>query len=407
MHERMRGDLQGAAVQQQVQAGAEMIEKVPIPGLRPTVWDQTQQKVKYPKLLRKAVTDVVVVGAGIAGLTVAYNLAKEGKKVVVLESRVRAGGQTGRTSAHTMPWYDDFYHQVEDVHGLYVAQIVAEIYKTAIGWVERTVEEEGIQCNFARVDVYLFPHAHTKEAHDKLLKEFVACQNLGVKVEMQELGNDPASGKIGTAIQFANAAEFHPLLYINGLADAIVKKGGKIYEETRVMKCEGTKVTTEEAFQVTANALVITTNSPINHDLRAQWWDTADTYHYMRIEQRQDFDVLVVGGEDTSTGMKPRDFHDPYGNLAKWAKARWTSAEEVFEPANVFHIIGPEPLEAGKADQYVVTGDSGQGMTESTIAGIMIKDMILGKQNSWVKAYNPQRKLPISKQTLSNVAEEI
>jgi hypothetical protein len=49
----------------------------------------------------------------------------------------------------------------------------------------------------------------------------------------------------------------------------------------------------------------------------------------MRIEQRQDFDVLVVGGEDTSTGMKPRDFHDPYGNLAKWAKARWTSAEEV------------------------------------------------------------------------------
>jgi hypothetical protein len=62
---------------------------------------------------------------------------------------------------------------------------------------------------------------------------------------------------------------------------------------------------------------------------RAQWWDTADTYHYMRIEQRQDFDVLVVGGEDTSTGMKPRDFHDPYGNLAKWAKARWTSAEEV------------------------------------------------------------------------------
>jgi NADPH-dependent 2,4-dienoyl-CoA reductase/sulfur reductase-like enzyme len=67
-----------------------MIEKVLVPGLRPTVWDQTQQKVKYPKLLRKAVTDdVVVVGAGITGLTVAYNLVKEGKKVVVFESRVR------------------------------------------------------------------------------------------------------------------------------------------------------------------------------------------------------------------------------------------------------------------------------------------------------------------------------
>lgn len=105
MHERMRGDLQGAAVQQQVQAGAEMIEKVPIPGLRPTVWDQTQQKVKYPKLLRKAVTDVVVVGAGIAGLTVAYNLVKEGKKVVVLESRVRGKIDRDDDQIWQQTWY--------------------------------------------------------------------------------------------------------------------------------------------------------------------------------------------------------------------------------------------------------------------------------------------------------------
>ncbi len=62
-------------------------------------------------------------------------------------SGVSGGGQTGRTSAHIMPWYDDFYYQVEDVHGFYVAQIVAESHKTAIDLVERTVEEEGIQCN--------------------------------------------------------------------------------------------------------------------------------------------------------------------------------------------------------------------------------------------------------------------
>jgi hypothetical protein len=85
-------------------------------------------------------------------------------------SGVSGGGQTGRTSAHKMPWYDDFYYQVEDVHGFYVAQIAGESYKTAIDRVERTVEEEAIQCNFARVDGYLFPHAHTKEVHDKLLK---------------------------------------------------------------------------------------------------------------------------------------------------------------------------------------------------------------------------------------------
>lgn len=79
-----------AGVQKQKVVEAE--ENPVIPGLRRTVWDQVDQKVEYPKLEHDVSTDVIIVGGGLAGLSVAYNLVKEGKKVIVLESRVRGKG---------------------------------------------------------------------------------------------------------------------------------------------------------------------------------------------------------------------------------------------------------------------------------------------------------------------------
>jgi hypothetical protein len=67
-----------------------------------------------------------------------------------------------------MPWFDDFYHIVEKVHGTRKTQLVADSYKKAVDWIDQTVEEEKIECNFSRVDGYLFPHDDSKQAHDSL-----------------------------------------------------------------------------------------------------------------------------------------------------------------------------------------------------------------------------------------------
>lgn len=67
-----------------------------------------------------------------------------------------------------MPWFDDFYHIVEKVHGTRKTQLVADSYKKAVDWIDQTVEEENIECNFSRVDGYLFPHDDSKQAHDSL-----------------------------------------------------------------------------------------------------------------------------------------------------------------------------------------------------------------------------------------------
>ncbi|XP_024538060.1 uncharacterized protein LOC112348921 [Selaginella moellendorffii] len=420
-------------------ASAEAVANVP--GLRHTVWDQDQQLPKYPRIAKDESADVVVVGAGIAGMNVAYNLIKEGKSVIVLEGRTRGSGQTGRTTAHIMPWNDDFYYMLEQQHGAQVVKHVAESHRSAIEWVANTVQEEKLDCHFKRLDGYLFPCNESSTEHDKLQKEFEACKKFGFdSVELVDLGGDPSVGKIHKALRFPDAAEFHPLMYINGLAEAFVRRGGKIYEISRVMEIDGgSQVKTADGVSVSTGAVVVATNSPLNHDLfvharqaashsyvvglkvpkgsvrTAEWWDTDSPYHYVRLEEKDGYDVLIVGGGDTSTGMKPSEYKDTYGELANWARARWTSAQEVlytwtgqvFEPADKLHLIGLEPLESLKgSNQYIVTGDSGQGMTGGTIAGILIRDLILGRPNPWAAVYSPKRLLPLDVSTIKSTVEE-
>ncbi|KAI5079297.1 hypothetical protein GOP47_0004776 [Adiantum capillus-veneris] len=404
-------------------------------GLRHTVWNQQDLRPIYPKISKDEATDVVVVGAGISGLSTAYNLVKEGKKVVVLEAKARGSGMTGRTTAHIMTWNDDYYYKIAKQHGIEVCKIVGESHRAAIDFVARTVDEEGIYCKFAKVDGYLFPHEDSDEALGILKEELEASKLAGFDVKMVDLAGDPACGKIGNAIQFPGNGDFHPLMYINGLAEAIVRRGGKIYEQSRVSKNEAHKVTTEDGVTVTAESVVLATLSPLNHNLaiharqeaqrtyvlgfkvkkgsvkKAQWWDTNEPYHYIRIEEREGFDVLIVGGNDNATGMPAKDYmkSTPFSSLEKWARQRWTAADEViyqwtgqvYEPIDSLHLIGPDPNPASSTDVYVVTGDSGQGMTGGTIAGILIKDLILKRENRWAKVYSPSRLPPFDKSTAS------
>lgn len=428
------------ATSQAEQAGDHMSSEG-LYGLRHTVWDQQDIRPVYPKISKDETTDVVIVGAGISGLSTAYNLVKEGKKVVVLEAKARGSGMTGRTTAHIMTWNDDFYYKIAKQHGADVCKIVGESHRAAIDFIARTVEEEGIDCKFAKVDGYLFPHEESDEVMGNLYKEFEASKLAGFDVKMVNLNRDPACGKIADAVLFPGNGDFHPLMYIDGLARAIVKGGGKIYEQCRVSKNESHKVTTQDGVIVTAQAVVLATLSPLNHNLaiharqeaqrtyvlgfkvkkgsvkKAQWWDTNTPYHYIRIEEKEDFDVLIVGGNDNSSGMQAEDYLKvhPFTTLERWARERWTAAEEilykwtgqVYEPIDSLHLIGHDPNPTSSADIYVVTGDSGQGMTGGTIAGILLKDLILKRENPWAKVYSPSRLPPLDKSTMSTAAEMV
>src|SRR5688572_31593502 len=119
-------------------------------------WMATADIPRYEPLRGHLDTDVCIVGAGIAGITTAYFLARGGRRVVVLDDGPVAGGETGRTTAHLVCALDDFFSEIEKMHGEDGARIAAQSHIAAVDRIETVVREENIDCDFERVDGYWF-----------------------------------------------------------------------------------------------------------------------------------------------------------------------------------------------------------------------------------------------------------
>lgn len=146
------------------------------------------EPIAFEKLSSDADTDILVVGGGIAGLTTAYCLAKEGRKVILVEDGFIGSGETGRTTAHLTCALDDRYYQLEKTFDLQTAKMAAQSHTAAIEWIANTVKQNNIDCHFKRVNGYLF--SHPSDTIESLQEEFKATQRAGLLTEM--LNNIPS-----------------------------------------------------------------------------------------------------------------------------------------------------------------------------------------------------------------------
>ncbi len=292
-------------------------------------WMATAEVPLREPLKESTNTDVCIVGAGIAGMTTAYLLASEGRDVVVLDDGPIGGGMTGRTTAHLVNALDDRYFELERLHGQEAARLAAQSHTTAIEIIQRIVAKERIDCDFIRLDGYLF--VPPGDSLDILEDELEAAARAGLKLEAVD--RSPIDYDTGPALRFPNQGQFHPLKYLAGLALAIERLGGRIYCGTHAEEIKGgdqAQVTCDGTV-VNAQSIVVATNSPVN-DLfaihtkqaayqtyviaarvprgsvtKALYWDTPNPYHYVRIQElNQGFDLLIVGGEDHKTGPARR-----------------------------------------------------------------------------------------------------
>jgi glycine/D-amino acid oxidase-like deaminating enzyme/nitrite reductase/ring-hydroxylating ferredoxin subunit len=392
-------------------------------------WVNSVQPIYYQHLGLNKEVDVVIVGGGIAGVSVAYNLSMAGKKVALVEDGFIGSGETGRTTAHLVTALDDRYYHLEKLFGEENTKLIAESHVSAIDFIERAVQKEKIDCDFKRVNGYLFLHPTDKTEH--LKEEYEACLRAGLDVEQSSviMGNKHPKH----VIKFSNQGQFHSLKYLKGLCDAIVRNGGDIYTNTHAKEIDSNGITTNEGYKIKAKHVVIATNSPVNNKFimhlkqipvrtyvvafkikkgslpYALWWDTGDfsmnehipPYHYARMQELDEtHDLLIVGGEDHATGLAEQE-HKPeehrYMFVEDWAKQHFEGLDEVvykwsgqiMEPVDSLAYIGHNPRDASNV--FIITGDSGNGMTHATIAGMLIKDLILGKENRWEKIYSPSR----------------
>ncbi len=372
-----------------------------------------------------ATADVVVVGSGIAGLTTAYLLLKEGKSVVVLERGQVGQGETSRTSAHLSNALDDGYQELARIHGKELARQMAQSHTAAIARIFRLVEEEGIDCDLEHVPGYLFlePGDRRKTLHD----EWLAANQAGVRAQLLE-SVPHAPGVPGPCLLFDGQAQFHPLKYLYGLAAAVARLGGRIHSHSPVTAVYKDGVEVQAGWRVNAEHVVIATNTPINdrvvvHTKQASYrsyllagrippgtvpaalyWDTGHgegrrAYHYVRVVRGRGGadDLLLVGGQDHKTGQPVAGEAGPHEELERWARAhfpmlgevvhRWSG--QVIEPVDGAAFIGKNP--ADDSHVHIITGDSGHGLTHATLGAMLITDHILGRENPWTEAYRPNR----------------
>lgn len=377
--------------------------------------------------------DVVIVGSGIVGLTCAYTLLKTGKSVVLIERGSLCDGQTARTTAHLTWVLDDRFFHLEKMFGEKNTLLAVKSHMAAIDYIETIVQKEGIDCDFERISGYLFQPPEGDE--ETIEKEFHCLKNLGLPIEKVSRAPFSKTFDTGTCLHFRNQAQFHIIKYIKGLVNAIVKDGGKIFAHTPAVHFEdGDRciVTTESGNTITANAVIVATCTPVNDRFtihtkqaayrtyviaaaipknsvsKALYWDTQSIYHYLRIQRHlthPDLDWLIIGGGDHRVGQDPA-IEAKYQTLEAWAKQRFPMitgfhyhwSGQVFEPVDSLAFIGKNPDDT---NTYIATGDSGNGMTHGTIAGILIPDLILGNSNAWKTIYDPSRK------TLAAVADYI
>lgn len=373
-----------------------------------------------PPLAGDVRCDVCVIGAGIAGMTAAYLLAKKGYRVVAIDDGPVGCGMTSCTTAHLMSAIDDRYYEIERLHGEEGARLAYRSHAAAIDAIEDIARHEGIDCDFERLDGYLFlaPDGDPEE----LVREYEAGLRAGVE-GLAWADRAPIDAlDTGRCLRFPRQGQFHPLKYVSGLARAFEDLGGTIHSGTHAVDVRGAehpRVTTAGGAHVDCDAVVVATNSPISDRMaihtkqapyttyavalrvprgsvaKALLWDTLDAYHYVRLKGPEG-EVLIVGGEDHKTGQA-HDSETRFARLELWARERFPMAREVLhrwsgqvmETIDGLAYIGRDP---GTDNVYVITGDSGMGMTHGTIGGIVVTELVHGSDIAWSHLYDPKRK---------------
>ena len=375
-----------------------------------SIWMATADAPRAGRLDHDLETDVVIVGAGIAGLTTAYLLVREGRRVAVVDDGPVGGGETCRTTAHVVNALDERYYELERLFGEEGARLAAESHTAAVNKIDEIIGAERIDCDWSRLDGYLF--APEGDSQKVLVDELAAAHRAGL-TEVELVERAPVdSFATGRALRFPRQGQFHILKYLDGLALAIRRHGGQIFtkthaDEIKSLDAQNASVRTADGHTIAARAAVVATNTPVNdlvaiHTKQAAYrtyvigartakgsvpkillWDTADPYHYVRIQELGDHDVLMVGGEDHKTGQED-DAERRYSALESWTRERFPSIEsvefrwsgQVMEPIDGLAFIGRNPMDGENV--FIATGDSGNGMTHGTIAGMLLTDLIRG-----------------------------
>lgn len=381
-----------------------------------SVWSASIREIDdFGPLAGDTDADVVIVGAGITGISAAYQLAKAGLEVVVLESGKTGKGTTGSSTGNLYVPNAQF-QSILSKHGTEGLDAVVKARSAGLHFIEDRINEFGIECAFKKVPWYYF--TQKKSNVKEIEKEHKAMISAGLKVADAFIAGFPFNAEAISRLD--SQAQINPLQYVQKLAAAINRESCRIYENTKVLDIKDSDpcIVSTDHGTVKAKYVIQATHTPkgvyaahammevyremavaarLKSDLPEDgiYWDYHGSEKYsVRTYHSPAGSFLIVLDNVYKTGQKERN-EPGFKKIEKYIKKHFDVEElsymwaaQMYSPADYLPFIGNSPLQK---NVFIATGFSADGLVYGTAAAIIISDFINGIANPVAKVFDPKR----------------
>jgi glycine/D-amino acid oxidase-like deaminating enzyme/nitrite reductase/ring-hydroxylating ferredoxin subunit len=400
-----------------------------LPGAPVSYWIASTPTTDYDPAPAELDVDVAVLGGGIAGLSAAAAVQARGRSVAVVEAARIVEGVTGYTTAKVTSSHGLLYTYLIDAFGEERARLYAQSQQAALEHIAAAAERDGVDCDLVRTPSYVY----SEDDLEPLEREAAAAARLGLPVELVK--DVPLPYAVAGAVRYANQARFHPRRYLLHLAETIVRNGGRVLERTRahdVDEGDPCVVTTDRGV-IRARDVVVATHIPfldrgmffarefpmrdyvvaarIDGDSApdGMFLSTEQPTHSVRVTEDGDATLLIVGGEGHTTG-RADDTQGRYRRLEAWTAERFGAKDfthrwstQDYTSTDRVPFVGR--FHPGSRRLWVATAFGAWGMTNGTMSGTLLADLITGEPNPLTDLYDPGRVGPVAQKAKSFVKE--
>jgi glycine/D-amino acid oxidase-like deaminating enzyme/nitrite reductase/ring-hydroxylating ferredoxin subunit len=387
---------------------------------RAAIWSTASDDLVFAPLDRDLEVEVVVVGGGITGITMAAVLGRAGRRVAVLESGRVGFGSTGSSTGNLYATVGQSLHQLVAKWGTDTVAQVVNSRNSAIDLIQKQVQDYGLDCGFARQPWVMYSLHASRENERTLTSECEAARACGLRARLT--GDLPLPYPVHQALLIPDQAQFHPLKYVRQLAAAIRSERCAIHEGSPVVEIDGENgIVKTPGFTIRAEHVVMATHTPkglsaLHTELGPYreyavaaplgerqlpggiFWSTGPESHSIRRVEIEGRGHVMVIGEKHKTGQRD-DAETAYHRLEEVLRVRFnvtrashTWSAQQYRAADYLPYIGPSP---GSARVHLACGFGADGLVYGTLAAMLIGDHIAGRDNPLLQLFSPRRFTPL------------
>ena len=335
-------------------------------------WQKTSSIQRCASIQDDMDTDIVIIGAGMAGVSLAYQLKDLSYRVIVVDKDQIASHTSGHTTAKLTVLHGKIYPLLKKHYNIHYAHLYFRSQEEALNTIKDIIRKEDIACDFQENDAYVYTDDSQYVSMIQELEYILKSFHVEVVKDSQHLAS----------VGLKHQAVFHPLKYMYGLIDKCQKDGIVFYEKSMVESIERKK----DGFILKVN----------HHKIRSRYVIHATRYPFIKkgiyfaklFQTKENVDLRNKEENQSLLCIDHTDSYRPVqdkGIYIDMASQEWYALDSV--PLRGVPYIGE--IKPG-SQEYVIYGFQKWGMTLSQVAAKLIKDLILQQENPYKSLYSCQ-----------------